>query len=127
MEFIYDNWELVERFGPPIAAACMLIVLITLFLYGIECKHLHDMEREIKDVGDLSRFRLKTYGFVNTYLIFFILKPIPNRNSKFLEHPRYQAQVKTVKGYRKFFAVVIPLLVTLVAIGIYINEQIMDK
>ena len=127
MDVLSNNWELVVNFGPPIIAVLVGLLAFSSIFYALECKNLSEMEKELKSKGNLNAFEYAGISFVDPFLLFYIFKFIPNPSSNFFIDPKFEAQVKSIKSYRKFYKIAIPIIVIITAIGIMLNALIADK
>jgi len=127
METLIENWGLVESFGPPIIAVLVVIIFFSSIFYALECKNMSEMEKELKSKGNLDSFEYPDFNFTDPFLMFYIFKFIPNSSSILFKEPEFKAQVNTIKTFRKFYKIIIPIIVLITAIGIVINGTVVSK
>lgn len=128
MEFLKEYWDVVEKVGVPILAIIGGLSFFSINFYAVECMELSEMKTILKSKGNLNKYKPKNSFDVmlKPYSIFYIFTFLPNSDSPFLNNEKFAEQVRTIKAYRKFYKIVFPIVIILAAIGITLNETVMN-
>lgn len=130
MEFLKEYWYVVENIGVPILIFVGIVTLFSINFYALECMELTDMKKEINKRGNLKLYKDKTNyvsrGLFNPLCIFYIFYFLPNKDTKYYENTIFVKKVNTIRGYRKFYKIVLPIILILAIVGITLNETVMN-
>lgn len=127
MDTLREIWPYVEVVGPAVLALLIGISFFSLNVYLRSCSTLRAMEKYLDRNNTLSGFIEKPVPSIGLFDLFYAFKPISKLKKAHLQHPEFKSYVDGIKGFRKIYRIVFPLLITLAAIGIGINECIIDK
>lgn len=86
------------------------------------------MKKEIDIKGHLNQFKASNYlsKIFNPFSGFYIFTVLPDMGSPYYEHEKFNAQINIIKGFRKVYKIVFPLIIGLAIVGISINELVID-
>ena len=126
MHFLFEIWPNVEKIGIPLLLIPFGLAIFSLNIYFRECKILYLMERDIKFHDSLTGKSYSSIQITDFNAIYFGFKNLSSYSSMFLRHQRFKSQIETVKGYRKMYSFIFPIIIILGTIGVMINELIID-
>jgi len=125
--FLREIWPYVERIGIPILAIVGGISFISLNFYWRTCYNLRKLEEHIKRNKTTKGFIEKTFPAVGLQDIFYGFKTVSKFDEYSLKTEAFQESLGYIIAFRKFYRIIFPVVISLVVIGITINEIVIDK
>jgi hypothetical protein len=125
--YLREIWPYIESIGIPILAIIGGISFFSLNFYWRTCYNLRNLEEHIKRNKTSGGFIEKTFPAVGLRDIFYGFKPISKFDEGYFKIEAFQESLGYMIAFRKFYRIVFPIVISLAAIGITINELVIDK
>lgn len=127
MDTLREIWPYVETAGPVILAFALGIPFLSLNIYLHTCSLLRAMEKHLNRKHTLEGYTEEQHPVTGLFDIIYGFKPISKFNKEHLEYPEFNDLFRGMIGFRKMYRIVFPLIIGLAAIGIAINEYVIDQ
>jgi hypothetical protein len=125
LEVFWNNY--IENIGVPILAIIGGLSFFSLNFYVRDIKNLRLMDEYIKKNKNLKGFKYRSFPFVGLEDIFYSFKKKKKFPSLNFEIKKFNDQIQVIRDYRKYYMYAFPIVITLAAVGISINELVIDK